>query len=298
IMIDPKKVELVRFNGLPHLVGSVEVEADRAVGVLRWLTAEMDRRYEMFAQVNVRNLNGYNRKIARRQDVKKLPYIVVFIDELADLMHMYPGDVERTLCRLAQMARATGIHLVVATQRPSTDVITGLIKANFPARLSFAVASGVDSRVILDAGGAEHLLGKGDSLFQSPEAAAPVRTQGVFVSDDEIDHIVRHWQDLRADFEPIPTPWDTLIAKHALLDETDQLLEQAIEIAQKQDFLSTSLLQRRLRIGFPRAARIMEHLYEMGLVEDPKTGGKTRKSYVEATEEDPFNNLLNQEEPD
>jgi DNA segregation ATPase FtsK/SpoIIIE, S-DNA-T family len=150
IMIDPKKVELVRFNGLPHLVGSVEVEADRAVGVLRWLTAEMDRRYEMFAQVNVRNLNGYNRKIARRQDVKKLPYIVVFIDELADLMHMYPGDVERTLCRLAQMARATGIHLVVATQRPSTDVITGLIKANFPARLSFAVASGVDSRVILD----------------------------------------------------------------------------------------------------------------------------------------------------
>ncbi len=298
IMIDPKKVELIRFNGLPHLIGNVEVEADRAVGVLRWLTAEMDRRYELFAQVGSRNLNGYNRKIARHKDKKKLPYLAVFIDELADLMHIYPGDVERTLCRLAQMARATGIHLVVATQRPSTDVITGLIKANFPARLSFSVASGMDSRVILDSVGAEQLLGKGDMLFQSPDAAAPVRAQGVFLNDSEIERIVQHWQKTLPDFEQIPTPWDTLIAKHALLDETDQLLEQAIEIAQKRDTISTSLLQRRLRVGFPRAARIMEHLYEMGLVEDPKTGGKTRKSYVEQSEEDPFNNLLNQEEPE
>ena len=298
IMIDPKKVELIRFNGLPHLIGAVEVEADRAVGVLRWLTAEMDRRYEMFAEVGVRNLSGYNQKIARRQDVKQLPYLVVFIDELADLMHMYPGDVERTLCRLAQMARATGIHLVVATQRPSTDVITGLIKANFPARLSFAVASGIDSRVILDSTGADQLLGKGDMLFQSPDAAAPVRAQGVFLSDDEMERIVAHWQTAMPDYEPMPTPWDSLIAKHALLDETDQLLEQAIEICQKQEFLSTSLLQRRLRIGFPRAARIMEHLFEMGLVEDPKTGGKTRKSYVEESEKDTFDTLLNQEEPD
>jgi len=296
IMIDPKKVELIRFNGLPHLIGTVEVEADRAVGVLRWLTAEMDRRYEMFSTVGARNLNGYNRKIARDKDKKKLPYLAVFIDELADLMHMYPGDVERTLCRLAQMARATGIHLVVATQRPSTDVITGLIKANFPARLSFSVASGIDSRVILDSTGAEQLLGKGDMLFQSPDAAGPVRAQGVFLSDNEIERVVEHWQKTLPDFEPMPTPWDTLIAKHALLDETDQLLEQAIEIAQKQEFLSTSLLQRRLRIGFPRAARIMEHLFEMGLVEDPKSGGKTRKSYVEESEEDPLDNLINQEE--
>jgi S-DNA-T family DNA segregation ATPase FtsK/SpoIIIE len=296
IMIDPKKVELIRFNGLPHLIGSVEVEADRAVGVLRWLTAEMDRRYEMFSEVGARNLNGYNRKIARRKDRKKLPYLAVFIDELADLMNMYPGDVERTLCRLAQMARATGIHLVVATQRPSTDVITGLIKANFPARLSFAVASGMDSRVILDSTGAEQLLGKGDMLFQSPDAAGAVRAQGVFLSDNEMERIVAHWQKTLPDFEPIPTPWDTLIAKHALLDETDQLLEQAIEIAQKRDMISTSLLQRRLRIGFPRAARIMEHLYEMGLVEDPKSGGKTRKSYVEGSEDDPLNNILSQEE--
>ncbi|MBK8985412.1 MAG: DNA translocase FtsK 4TM domain-containing protein [Chloroflexi bacterium] len=291
IMIDPKKVELIRFNGLPHLIGKVEVEADRAVGVLRWLTAEMDRRYEMFTLVSARNLNGYNHKVARHPTLKKLPYLAVFIDELADLMYTYPGDVERTLCRLAQMARATGIHLIVATQRPSTDVITGLIKANFPARLSFSVASGVDSRVILDTGGAEHLLGKGDMLFQAPDAAGPVRVQGVFVNDNEIERLVNHWHTTLPDFEPIPPPWETLIAKHALLDETDQLLEQAIEIAQKQDSISSSMLQRRLRIGYPRAARIMEHLFEMGLVEDPQTGGKTRKSLVEESD-NPLEEIL------
>jgi len=201
--------------------------------------------------------------------------------------------VERTLCRLAQMARATGIHLVVATQRPSTDVITGLIKANFPARLSFAVASGTDSRVILDTVGAEHLLGKGDLLFLPPDASAPIRTQGVFVGDNEIEHIVNHWQKALAGFEPIPAPWESLIARHALLDETDSLLESAIEVAQKQDYLSTSYLQRRLRIGYPRAARIMEHLYEMGLVEDPKTGGKTRRSLVNQ-DDDPLEEFLSE----
>lgn len=292
IMIDPKKVEFIRFNGLPHLIGQVEVEADRAVGVLRWLTAEMDRRYELFAQVNARNLNGYNRKIAGKQDRKKLPYIAVFIDELADLMHTYPGDVERTLCRLAQMARATGIHLTVATQRPSTDVITGLIKANFPARMSFSVASSIDSRVILDSVGAEQLLGKGDMLFLGPDDSAPSRVQGAFVSDNEVEAIVNHWlENLPEDYEPMNAPWESLIAKYALLDETDSLLEQAIELAQKRDTLSTSYLQRRLRIGFPRAARIMEHLYEMGLVEDPKEGGKTRKTYV-GEDEDPLNDYI------
>ncbi len=291
ILIDPKKVELIRFNGLPHLIGSVETEVDRAVGVLRWLTAEMDRRYELFAAVGARNLGGYNRKLGRDKR-KKLPYLAVFIDELADLMHTYPGDVERTLCRLAQMARATGIHLVVATQRPSTDVITGLIKANFPARLSFSVASGADSRVILDGVGAEHLLGKGDMLFLAPDASGLQRIQGVFVSDAEIEAVVRHWQTAVPDWEPIPCPWESLLARYALLEETDTLLEAAIEIAQKQDSLSTSYLQRRLRIGYPRAARIMEHLYEMGLVEDPKTGGKTRRSYVREGE-DPLQELLN-----
>lgn len=296
VMVDPKKVELIRFNGIPHLIGRVETEADRAVGVLRWLTAEMDRRYEMFTQVGARNLNGYNRKIARRKEVKQLPHIAVFIDELADLMHTYPGDVERTLCRLAQMARATGIHLMVATQRPSTDVITGLIKANFPARLSFAVASGTDSRVILDSVGAEHLLGKGDMLFLPPDANAPQRIQGVFVHDLEIERIVNHWQAAMPDFEPAPAPWEDLIARHALLDETDSLLEQAIEIVQKQDYVSTSFLQRRLRVGYPRAARIMEHLYEMGLVEDPKAGGKTRRTQIDETTEDPLGDYLAQQD--
>lgn len=292
IMIDPKKVELIRFNGLPHLIGTVEVEADRAVGVLRWLTAEMDRRYEMFAQLNARNLGGYNRKVAGDKTRKKLPHIAVFIDELADLMHTYPGDVERTLCRLAQMARATGIHLVVATQRPSTDVITGLIKANFPARLSFAVASSIDSRVILDTVGADHLLGKGDMLFLSPEASAPVRVQGVFPSDSEIERILTHWhKTMPPDFEPIPAPWESLIAKHALLDETDSLLEAAIELAQKRDSISASFLQRKLRLGYPRAARLMEHLYEMGLVEDPKSGGKTRRTLVDE-DDDPLDDIL------
>jgi S-DNA-T family DNA segregation ATPase FtsK/SpoIIIE len=291
-MIDPKKVELIRFNGLPHLIGKVEVDADRAVGVLRWLTAEMDRRYEMFARAGARNLNGYNRRI-RQQDGEAgpLPHIAVFIDELADLMYMYPGDVERTLCRLAQMARATGIHLVVATQRPSTDVITGLIKANFPARLSFSVASGTDSRVILDSIGAEQLLGRGDMLFLAPDASGPVRIQGVFVTDTEVEQLVIFWQKMRPDHTPSDPPWETLIAKHALLDETDTLLEEAIELAKKNDHLSASYLQRRLRLGYPRAARLMEHLHEMGLVDDPTSGGKTRKTYTDE-DDDPLDRIL------
>ena len=293
VMIDPKKVELVRFNGLPHLIGHVEVDADRAVGVLRWLTSEMDRRYELFETVSARNISGYNRKAGRG---KKLPYLAVFIDELADLMHMYPGDVERNLCRLAQMARATGIHLVVATQRPSTDVITGLIKANFPARLSFAVASGTDSRVILDTVGAENLLGRGDMLYQAPDAGAPARVQGVYVTDMEIERLVEHWRAATPDHAPTPPPWEPLIARYALLDETDSLLESAVELAKKHEQLSVSFLQRRLRLGYPRAARLMEHLYEMGLVDDPQSGGKTRRSLVDDENDDPIGNYLADEE--
>ncbi len=293
VMIDPKKVELVRFNGLPHLIGHVEVDADRAVGVLRWLTSEMDRRYELFETVSARNISGYNRQAGRG---KKLPYIAVFIDELADLMHMYPGDVERTLCRLAQMARATGIHLVVATQRPSTDVITGLIKANFPARLSFAVASGTDSRVILDTVGAENLLGRGDMLYQAPDAGAPARVQGVLVTDTEIERLVEHWRAATPDHTPAPPPWEPLIARYALLDETDSLLESAVELAKKHEQLSVSFLQRRLRLGYPRAARLMEHLYEMGLVDDPQTGGKTRRSLVDDENDDPIGKYLSDDE--
>ncbi len=307
VMIDPKKVELIRFNGLPHLIGKVETDPDRVIGVLRWLTTEMDRRYELFAQVGAKHLNDYNRKLARRSAAKQteskpLPFIAVIIDELADLMVAYPGDAEQTLCRLAQMARATGMHMIVATQRPSTDVITGLIKANFPARASFAVASGIDSRVILDTIGAENLLGKGDMLFLPPNASAPKRIQGCFVSDSEIEAIVNHWQQSFPQPESLEknqaveneAPWEKLIARKTFISDRDEMLEQAIAIAQKHDRISTSLIQRRLRVGYPRAARLMESLYEMGLVDHPKEGGKTRKTYVE-DQEDPLNDYLESE---
>ncbi|UCG25644.1 MAG: DNA translocase FtsK, partial [Chloroflexota bacterium] len=316
VMIDPKKVELIRFNGMPHLLGRVEVEPERVVGVLRWLTSEMDRRYQLFAAVGAKQLADYNRRLAagRRgraaQSVagaEPLPHFAIFIDELADLMTTYPGDVESTLCRLAQMARATGIHLVVATQRPSTDVITGLIKANFPARASFAVTSGTDSRVILDAVGAEHLMGKGDMLYLPPDASAPLRVQGCFVSDREIEAIVSHWQAVAPppmpDREARPAaeqsaesagaeeaPWERLIVRQAFVSERDEMLEEAIALAKKNDKISTSYIQRRLRIGYPRAARLMEALYEMGLVEDPKEGGRTRRTYV-GEDDDPLENL-------
>ena len=293
VMIDPKKVELIRFNGLPHLLGQVETEHERVIGVLQWIVAEMDRRYQSFAEVGAKDLAGYNRLIQRYKDVKPLPYMGIFIDELADLMAAYPAEVERALCRLAQMARATGIHLVVATQRPSTDVITGLIKANFPARCSFAVASNTDSRVILDTPGAESLLGRGDMLFLPPEAAAPRRVQGCFVSDSEIEAIVAHWQRVIPPPEKKERPpWERLISRQAVIGSTDDLLERAIDLCQKSDRLSTSLLQRKLRIGFPRAARLMETLFEMGLVEDPKSGGKTRKTYVEDDDEDPLDQFI------
>jgi DNA segregation ATPase FtsK/SpoIIIE, S-DNA-T family len=315
VMIDPKKVELIRFNGLPHLLGRVEVDAERVIGVLQWLTAEMDRRYEMFTAVGARNITDYNRIISSSHpEVNPLPYMVVFVDELADLIITYPADVERSLCRLAQMARATGMHLVVATQRPSTDVITGLIKANFPARASFAVTSGIDSRVILDTMGAEQLLGKGDMLFLPPDASAPLRVQSCFVTDGEIEAVVNYWAASTASagstnaasassatggtagepVEPV-APWEGLIARQNLVDNTDDMIEQAVELAQKYDTISTSMIQRRLRVGFPRAARLMEALYEMGMVDDPKEGGRTRRTYVNEEDDDPIEDYLDKE---
>src|SRR5450432_3044043 len=197
VMLDPKMVELSRFNGLPHLLGPVETDLERIIGVLRWATREMDRRYKLLEAEASRNIESYNKTLGSRRQDEQLPYIVIIIDEIGDLMLSRPDEMERTLTRLAQMARAVGMHLVVATQRPSVDVITGLIKANFPARISFAVASGVDSRVILDQPGAERLLGRGDMLFQSPDAASPLRMQGVYVSDSEIQRIVRYWKGAR-----------------------------------------------------------------------------------------------------
>ena len=193
ILVDPKRVELTGYNGVPHLLAPVVVEIERVVGALQWMTREMDNRYHKFAEIGARNIADYNLRMTA-QGGKKLPYLLVVIDELADLMMIAPDETERTITRLAQLARATGIHMIIATQRPSVDVVTGLIKANFPARIAFAVASNTDSRVILDQPGAERLLGRGDMLFQAPDAPAPVRLQGVFVSDIEITRLVEYWK--------------------------------------------------------------------------------------------------------
>ncbi|HUF37205.1 MAG TPA: DNA translocase FtsK [Anaerolineales bacterium] len=276
VMIDPKKVELVRFNGLPHLYGQVETDLERIMGVLRWTVAEMDRRYKLLETHRTRNVQSFNNKMSRMKDPPEnpLPYIVVMIDELADLMMSAPDQTEPALVRLAQLARATGIHLVVATQRPSTDVVTGLIKANFPARLAFSVASGVDSRVILDTNGAESLLGDGDMLFLQPDAAGPLRAQGVFVSDPELDNVVRYWQKLYGETETEP-PWDAMLEEEAVLADRDGLLEQAIEVVRRSGRVSASMLQRRLRVGYPRAARLVDELEAMGII-GPAEGGRDR----------------------
>lgn len=289
VMIDPKMVELLRFNGLPHLVGKVETELERIIVVLRWCMAEMDRRYRLLEEAKARDLEAYNRKTRRRKDAERLPRIVVMIDELADLMMMAPDQTESTLVRLAQMARATGIHLILATQRPSTDILTGLIKANFPARISFAVASGVDSRVILDTSGAETLLGRGDMLFLSPEAGAPIRLQGVKVDDREIEQLIDYW---RNEIREIPdaqqlAPWEEMVVRQAALEDRDEILEQAIELVKQRGEASASLLQRGLRIGYPRAARLMDELEEIGVVGRSQKGGRTREVLID-DDEDPL----------
>lgn len=276
-MLDPKMVELVRFNGLPHMFGRVETQLDRMLGVLRWALMEMDRRYRLLEDARTRDVIAYNRKMERR-NLPKLPRIVIIIDELADLMMNAPDQTEHNLIRLAQMARATGIHLVVATQRPSTDVVTGLIKANFPARLAFSVASSIDSRVILDGNGAETLLGKGDMLFLNPEAGTPLRAQGVMVSDDEIEGVISFWKqkaDPTAALEP--APWEGLIESAEGEPDGDALVEQAVKIVRASQRASTSLIQRRLRIGYPRAARLMDELEELGVVGPSQGGGRERE---------------------
>lgn len=279
VMIDPKRVELSAFGPIPHLAFSnIVVEMDKVVGTLQAVIHEMEARYRKFASIAVRNIDGYNRSPRASE---KLPYWVVVIDELADLMMAAPFEVERQICRLAQLARATGIHLVIATQRPSVDVITGLIKANFPTRIAFAVSSQVDSRTILDMAGAEKLLGRGDMLYMAPDAAKPKRLQGVFVSDEEIERLVDFWtQERFADIER--TTYDHLFdeAKAELDAEgaTDDMLERAKELAYEHNRISTSLMQRRLRIGFPRAARLMDLLEEAGVV-GPAEGGSSRPVY-------------------
>jgi len=285
VMIDPKMVELIRFNGLPHLIGKVETELDRIVGVLRWCTAEMDRRYRLLEAAKARDIATYNQRVRRRKDAEKLPRLVILIDELADLMMMAPDQTEQTLVRLAQMGRATGIHLVVATQRPSTDILTGLIKANFPARISFAVASGVDSRVILDTQGAETLLGRGDMLFLSPEASAPVRLQGAMVTDKEIERLIQFWQEEIDEEGEGEAPWEEMLIRQAALEDRDEILEQAIDLVRRRGEASASMLQRALRIGYPRAARLMDELEELGVIGRPQSGGRTREVLIDRDED-------------
>jgi S-DNA-T family DNA segregation ATPase FtsK/SpoIIIE len=266
IMIDPKRVELVNFNSLPHLVAPVVVDAEKAVLALRWLNQEMDNRYQKFAQVGARNIEGYNKD---RQSGETMPYTVLVVDELADLMMAAFDEVERTLCRLAQLARATGIHLIVATQRPSVDVVTGLIKANFPTRISFALTSQVDSRTILDSAGAEKLLGRGDMLYMPTDAAKPKRLQGTFISDAETERIVYFWGNQRKP-ETVPIRFEDMSQLvSAEKGAEDAMMDAARQLAQEHKYISTSFLQRRLRVGYPRAARIMEKLEEEGFGREP-----------------------------
>jgi S-DNA-T family DNA segregation ATPase FtsK/SpoIIIE len=284
VMIDSKMVELIRYNGLPHLLGKVETDINRIMGVLRWVVVEMEHRYRLLEGARARDIDVYNRRVSsRKEGSRALPRIVVMIDELADLMMNAADQTEHNLVRLAQMARATGIHLVVATQRPSTDVVTGLIKANFPARISFAVSSGVDSRVILDSPGAETLLGRGDMLFQNPEVGNPLRAQGVYVADQEIERIISFWQKMSA-AEKEPPPWETILSESE--DGEDSLVEQAIEVVRHSQHASASLLQRRLRVGYPRAARLLDQLEELGVVGPSLGGGRERDVLIDRDDDE------------
>jgi len=271
ILIDPKRVELAQYKGIPHLLTEVIVDTDKAVNALKWTVQTMESRYHEFAQRGVRNIAGYNE--ALKAGEPRMPYIVIIIDELADLMMVSAYEVEATITRIAQLARATGIHLVVATQRPSVQVITGLIKANIPSRIAFAMTSGIDSRTILDTTGAEDLLGRGDMLYQPIDAPRAVRLQGVLVTDVEIEELAGHW---RAQGGPRYRPEITAPKRDGRAggrpgeddqaDDADPLLTQAVDIVRRSDKASASLLQRRLRIGYARAARILDQMEDRGIV--------------------------------
>jgi len=322
IMVDPKVVEMQMYNALPHMLIPVVTEPKKVPGALKWLISEMEHRYQIFAKTNVRNIAGFNAKIAKDKEEqakaeamdaemsaeeraalqqmevprdddafevprKKLPYIVCVIDELADLMMVAPADIETCIARLAQLARAAGIHLILATQRPSVNVITGVIKANLPSRISFKVASKVDSRTILDGGGAEALIGKGDMLFIPPGTSSLVRAQGAFVSDDEITDIVDF---LKEKNDPpvfaeevqkqVDAGGDDAGGDDGGPTDGDELLPDAIDVLRSSKRASTSMLQRRLRIGYNRAARLMEELEERGIV-GPENGSSPREILVD-----------------
>jgi DNA segregation ATPase FtsK/SpoIIIE, S-DNA-T family len=278
LLIDPKMVELAPYNRIPHLVSPVITDVKAATASLKWAVEEMERRYELFAHSGVRDINRFNElAIKHKQYSDKLPFIVIIIDELADLMMMSPADVEEAICRIAQKARACGIHLIVATQRPSVDVITGLIKANIPTRISFSVSSQVDSRTIIDISGAEKLLGRGDMLFLENGSSKPVRLQGTFVSDEEIDLVVGHVREQREPdylFEQ-----EELLKKAQVTEEEDELFYEACEFIIEQGLASTSSLQRRFKIGYNRAARLMDMLESNGFITSAN-GSKPREVLI------------------
>ena len=273
-MVDPKVVELSVYNGIPHLLIPVVTDPRKAAGALAWAVQEMENRYNAFAEKGVRDLKGYNEAIKNEEGIGRLPHIIIIIDELADLMMVAKNDVEDAICRLAQKARAAGMHLVIATQRPSVDVITGLIKANIPSRIAFAVSSQVDSRTILDMVGAEKLLGKGDMLFYPAGAPKPTRVQGAFVSDGEVEKIVdfvkangevTYNEDILESIEN-SNKSDKEMMEEASEDETDPFLMDAIEVVVETGQASTSFIQRRFKVGYARAGRIVDQMEERGII--------------------------------
>ena len=303
IMVDPKVVELSVYNGIPHLLIPVVTDPKKASGALNWAVAEMTKRYKLFADYNVRNLQGYNEKIRGIEEIddenkpQKMPQIVIVVDELADLMMVAPGEVEDAICRLAQLARAAGIHLIIATQRPSVNVITGLIKANMPSRIAFAVSSGVDSRTILDMNGAEKLLGKGDMLFYPYGYPKPVRVQGAFVSDEEVGAVVDFLKENHAEtaynsqveeeINTLPSASGMDTSAQGDGPERDALFVEAGKFIIEKDKASIGMLQRWFKVGFNRAARIMDQLAEAGVVGE-EAGTKPREILMTQEEFDHY----------
>ncbi|HOG37383.1 MAG TPA: DNA translocase FtsK, partial [Candidatus Woesebacteria bacterium] len=284
IMVDPKRVELTPYNGIPHLLVPVIVEPDKVLSALKWAVGEMERRYKTFTEVGAKNIEAYN----NLSGFQSMPYILIFIDELAEIMLFSPSEVEDNICRIAQMARAVGIHLILATQRPSVNIITGLIKANIPTRISFAVASVTDSRVILDTPGAEKLLGRGDMLYMPPDLAKPVRVQGCFVSDKEVTNLIdtlKGQKTTEYDDQILNQPVSGgKVAKNAPstgenLADKDPMFDDAVKLVQESGKASSSLMQRRLKLGYARAARVLDQLEQAGIV-GPSKGAKAREILI------------------
>jgi S-DNA-T family DNA segregation ATPase FtsK/SpoIIIE len=292
IMVDPKRVELTIYNGIPHLIDDVITDVETVVAVLGWAVREMENRYKKLQKAGARNIEAYNARMVSKGK-PKMSYTVIVIDELADIMMMAPDEVEKLIVRLAQMARAVGIHLVLATQRPSVNVVTGLIKANFPSRIAFAVTSQIDSRVILDTPGAEKLLGRGDMLFMRPDSAKLARLQGAFVSDGEVHRLVRYWRGQRSagaeevDEGPVTQRplWEDVVSQAKTQAKRDVLYDEAVRVVQESGRASVSLLQRRLQIGYSRAARIIDQMEEDGLIGPDLGGSRGREVFITAETE-------------